>query len=75
VSFNFAVFLPTTRGDLRVFPTGGVTPLVSTLNWEAGIFALANAAVMPLGAGGAITVQVDGPGTVDIFFDVNGYFQ
>ena len=75
VSFNFAVFLPTTRGDLRVFPAGGVTPLVSTLNWEAGIFALANAAVMPLGAGGAITVQVDGPGTVDIFFDVNGYFQ
>jgi hypothetical protein len=75
VSFNFAVWAPTTRGDLRVFPAGLATPTVSTLNWEAGIFALANAAVMPLGAGGAITVQVDGPGTVDIFFDVNGYFQ
>ena len=75
VSFNFAVFLPSTIGDLRVFPAGGATPLVSTLNWGAGIFALANAAVMPLGAGGAITVQVDGTGTVDIFFDVNGYFQ
>ena len=75
VSFNFAVFLPSTIGDLRVFPAGGATPLVSTLNWGAGIFALANAAIMPLGAGGAITVRVDGTGTVDIFFDVNGYFQ
>src|ERR1035438_3102186 len=43
VSFNFAVFLPSTIGDLRVFPAGSVTPLVSTLNWGAGIFALANA--------------------------------
>ncbi len=37
VSFNFAVWVPTTRGDLRVFPAGATTPLVSTLNWEAGI--------------------------------------
>ena len=74
VSFNFAVFLPSTIGDLRVFPAGSVTPLVSTLNWGAGIFALANAAVVPLGSGGAITVRVDGAGTVDIFVDVNGYY-
>src|ERR1017187_6915549 len=75
VSFNFAVWGPTTRGGLRVFPAGLPTPTVSTLNWEANILALANAALVPLGTGGAITVQVDGPGTVDIFFDVNGYFQ
>jgi hypothetical protein len=75
VSFNFAVWGPPTKGGLRVFPAGPGTPLVSTLNWEAGILALANAAVVALGAGGAITVQVDGPGTVDIFFDVNGYFS
>ncbi len=74
VSFNFAVWVPPTRGDLRVFPAGGVTPTVSTLNWEAGILALANAAVVPIGAGGAITVQIDGPGTVDIFVDINGYY-
>ncbi len=74
VSFNFAVWVPPTRGDLRVFPAGGVTPTVSALNWEAGILALANAAVVPIGAGGAITVQIDGPGTVDIFVDINGYY-
>src|SRR5664280_2579192 len=75
VSFNFAVWAPTTRGDLRVFPAGGATPNVSTLNWEASILALANAAVVPLGSGGAITVEVDGPGTIDIFVDVNGYYS
>ena len=75
MAFNFAVWIPTTRGDLRVFPAGGATPNVSTLNWEANILALANAANVALGTGGAITVQADGPGTIDIFFDVNGYFQ
>ena len=75
VAFNFAVWIPTSRGDLRVFPAGLATPTVSTLNWEANILALANAAYVPLGAAGAITVQVDGPGAIDLFFDVNGYFQ
>ncbi len=75
VSFNFTVWGPVTRGDLRVFPAGGTTPLVSTLNWEANILALANAAYVPLGTSGAITVQVDGTGTIDLFFDVTGYFQ
>jgi hypothetical protein len=75
VLINAAVWAPTTLGDLRVFPAGVATPLVSTLNWEPNILALANAALVPLSGTGAITVQVDGPGTVDIFFDVNGYFQ
>jgi hypothetical protein len=75
VSMNTAVWIPPTRGDLRVFPAGAAVPVASTLNWEPNILALANAAVVTLGSGGAITVQVDGPGTVDIFFDVNGYFQ
>jgi hypothetical protein len=74
VSFNFTVWAPVTRGDIRVFPAGAGTPLVSTLNWEANILAIANAAIVPLGAGGAITVQVDGPGTIDLIIDVNGYF-
>jgi RHS repeat-associated protein len=74
VSLNVAVWAPPTRGDLRVFPAGGGTPTVSTLNWEAGILSLANAAMVKLGSGGAITVMVDGSGTVDLFVDVNGYF-
>jgi hypothetical protein len=75
VSFNFTVWAPVTRGDIRVFPAPGPTPTVSTLNWEANILALANAAVVPMGAGGAITVQVDGPGTIDLIVDINGYYS
>ena len=48
---------------------------MSTLNWGPGMLALANAAVISLGTTGAITVVNEGPGTVDLFFDVNGYFQ
>ncbi len=74
VSFNLTVWAPVTRGDLRVFPAGIATPVVSTLNWEANILALANAAVVPMGSGGAVTVQVDGTGTINLIIDVNGYF-
>lgn len=75
VSLNVTVWGPSTRGDLRIFPAGGGTASASTLNWEANILALANAAFVQVGTGGAIVVQVDGPGTVDVFLDVNGYFQ
>lgn len=75
VSFNFTIWAPVTRGDIRVFPAGGATPNVSTLNWEANILALANAAVVPMSAGGAITVQVDGTGTIDLIVDINGYYS
>jgi hypothetical protein len=75
VSLNFTVWAPVTRGDIRVFPAGDPVPTAATLNWEAGILALANAAVVPLGTGGAITVQVDGPGTIDLIVDVNGYYS
>ena len=74
ISMNIAVWAPPTRGDARVFPAGAGTPLVSTLNWEAGILALANAAVIQVGTAGGITVQIDGASTVDIFIDVNGYY-
>jgi hypothetical protein len=75
VSFNFTVWAPVTRGDLRVFPAFTATPNVATLNWEAGILALANAAVVALSSRGEITVQVDGPGTIDLIIDVNGYYS
>ena len=73
VSFNFAVLNVGGTGDLRVFPAGGGTPNVSTLNYNANTPALANAAVVPLGTGGAITVQADAT-TVDLIIDINGYY-
>jgi hypothetical protein len=73
VSFNIGALNVSAAGDLRVFPAGGAVPLVSTLNYNANTPNIANAAVVPLGAGGAITLQADGV-TIDSIGDVNGYY-
>ncbi len=73
VSFNFAALNVGGNGDLRVFPAGAVLPLVSTLNYNANTPNIANAAIVPLGAGGAITVRADAV-PVDLIIDVNGYY-
>lgn len=71
VSFNFTVTGTAGPGDIRVFPTGGAAPLVSTLNYVAGQ-TVANAAVVALG-GGSISVQADVSGA-HLIVDLNGYF-
>jgi hypothetical protein len=73
VSFNFAALNVGATGDLRVFPAGGATPLVSTMNYNAATPNIANAAIVPLGSGGAITVRADAV-SVDLIIDVNGYY-
>lgn len=72
VSANFVVVLPSGDGFLATFPAAGAVPLVSTLNFRAGQV-LANAAIVPLGTAGAITVYASGANT-HVLIDVNGYF-
>ena len=74
VSFNFAALNVSGLGDLRAYPTGGAAPLVSTMNYNANTPNIANAAIVPLGTGGAITLQADAT-TIDLIIDVNGYFS
>jgi hypothetical protein len=75
VAINLAVFLPSNDGDLRVYPAGGTAPLASAINFRSGVVR-ANNAIIPLGAGGQISVQCDMPsGGTHFFFDVYGYFQ
>ena len=74
VSFNFTVTDNPTYGDIRVYPAGEGA-LVSTLNWGPSSGNVANAAVVRLGSAGQITVQVDGPGPLDLIFDINGYYD
>ncbi len=78
VAINIAVFLPNDDGDLRVYPTGGAAPLASTINFHQFIVR-ANNAIVPLGAGGQVSVLCDMPpgstGSTNFFFDVYGYFQ
>ena len=73
VSFNFGALNAGGPGDLTVFPAGSSVPLVSTLNYNANTPNIANAAIVPLGDGGAITVQANAV-AIDLIIDVNGYF-
>jgi hypothetical protein len=74
VSFNFTILSITTAGDIRVYPTGGTMPLVSTQNWTAATGVIANAAVTPLGSG-SVSVHLDGLGAINLIIDVNGYYS
>ena len=71
-SFNVTV-VPSagTLGYLTTWPTGQPQPWASTLNSPDGMV-VANAALVPAGTGGAISIYVSNP--TDVLFDISGYF-
>lgn len=72
-SLNVTVTETQGAGDVRLWPAGLPPLVVSTQNWPAALVTLANAAIVPAGTGGAVTVQVAGSGT-HLIIDINGYF-
>ncbi len=56
---------------ITAWPAGSAQPMVSTLNSFDGAV-VANAAIMPAGAGGAIDVYVTD--RTQVILDINGYF-
>jgi hypothetical protein len=72
VSLNVTVVGPQGPGYILLYPQGGAQPLVSTLNYLQGQ-TVANAATVPLGTGGGITVVAAVSGT-ELVIDTNGYF-
>ncbi len=70
-SMNVSVVPNGSLGYLTVWPAGEPQPLVSTLNSLDGRIK-ANAAIMPAGAGGEISVYATN--TTNVIVDVNGYF-
>ncbi len=57
---------------LTLWPDGQTQPVVSTLNsWDGSV--VANAAIVPAGTGGGVSVYV--PNATDLILDVNGYFD
>jgi hypothetical protein len=75
VSVNVVVTEPGGPGHLTVFPAGSPLPLASTLNYVSGQ-TRANNAIVPIGAGGGISVLCgQSSGTAQFIVDVNGYFQ
>jgi hypothetical protein len=71
-SLNFAA-VPTgpTLGFMTAWPAGQTKPLVASLNDPTGTV-LANAVVVPAGAGGAVDVFTTD--ATDLVIDINGYF-
>jgi len=71
-SLNFtAVPHASQLGIFAAWPTGQAQPNVSTMNSYNGSV-VANAAIVPAGTNGAISIYVTDPS--DILFDINGYF-
>jgi hypothetical protein len=70
-SLNVTVVPQSTLGYLTLWPTGQTQPFVSTLNSLQGAV-VANAAIVPAGTGGAVSVYVTD--TTDVILDINGYF-
>jgi uncharacterized repeat protein (TIGR01451 family) len=70
-SFNVTVVPRGPLGWLTLWPAGNDQPTVSTLNSPGGEV-VANAAVVPAGANGAI--RVFATHATDVILDINGYF-
>ncbi len=78
VSVQFTVVFPSSAGNLVAWQAGGATPNVSVLNWDAGTVALGSGTIVPLSAGGALTVRLNTAAagqSAQIIIDVNGYFS
>src|SRR5579863_263851 len=70
-SLNIAVVPRGLLGFLTVWPTGQTQPVVATLNSIDGRIK-SNAAIVPAGAGGSISVFATD--ATDVILDINGYF-
>jgi hypothetical protein len=70
-SLSMTVFPQGVLGYLTAWPTGGTQPFVSTLNAWKGL-AVANAALVPAGAAGSISVYVTN--ATNLTIDTAGYF-
>ena len=70
-SLNVTVVPPGPLGYLTVWPSGQSKPTVSTLNAPDGIIT-ANAAIVPAGANGAISLFASAD--THVILDINGYF-
>ena len=70
-SVNITAVPHSTLGFLTAWPSGQAKPFVSTLNSYTGVIT-ANAAIVPAGSGGDVSIFVSD--AADVFIDVNGYF-
>jgi hypothetical protein len=70
-SLNITAVPHSSLGYLTAWPSGQTQPVVSTLNSSTGAVT-ANAAIVPVGIGGDVSIYVSDD--ADVILDVNGYF-
>ncbi len=70
-SLNVTVVPHGTLGYITIWPTGEAQPTISTMNSLDGRIK-ANAAIVPAGTNGAVSVYVTD--TTDVILDIDGYF-
>ncbi len=80
VSVNVTVVSPTQDGFFALWPSGGLYPGISTLNFLSGEPALANGAIVPIATVGTPDLSTvygtaSGLGQSHLVLDVTGYFQ
>jgi Regulator of chromosome condensation (RCC1) repeat len=73
VVLNLTATEPTGAGFVTAFPSGGLIPTASNLNFVPGQ-TVPNLAVVKVGADGSIGLLNGSPGTVQLVADVAGYF-
>lgn len=73
VVMNVTAVSPTVRSSLTVWPTGGLRPSASSVNFEAGSVT-PNLVVAKIGRGGRVSF-FNMNGTVDVLVDVVGWFE
>jgi hypothetical protein len=71
---NLTVTEPTSFGFITAYATGRAKPNTSNLNYGAGQ-TVPNLAIVPVGAGGRVTLVNTSAGSVQLVADVSAYFR
>ncbi len=75
VVVNVTAVQPTSSGFATVYPQGTPEPTASNLNFRGAVSAVANLAVVEVGATGALTIANNAPGRTHYLVDVVGYYK
>jgi hypothetical protein len=74
IAVNFVVVTPSAAGYITVFPSGGVQPTASTVNYTAGAI-VANSAIVKVLQSGVSAMSIFSLATTHVVADVTGYYS
>lgn len=75
IAMNVYAVNPTALGFIKVWAANAAEPAVATINYQTGITALANGAIVPVDSSNNNQFKAKSPAQVDFLADVVGYFR